>query len=101
MYVQYLKLMTAYMTSYTTSAHQTPQRQTCESFFFNFYTIPLQDNLGRIKVSIPETMNSSSGVQELVKGAKEKFLQQNMRVQERLESAHLGQGHWFQYWYNE
>ena len=46
--------------------------------------------MGRIKVSIPmvKTRISSSGVQELVKGAKEKFLQQNMRVQERLESAH-------------
>ena len=40
--------------------------------FCDFCTIPLQDNLGRIKVSIPGlTRISSSGVQELVKPVKE------------------------------
>ena len=58
---------------------------------FFFYTIPLQDNLGRIFFPRVKTRISSSGMQELVKGAKEKFLQENMRVQEKLESVHSGQ----------
>ena len=64
-YMQYLT--TAYMTSYTTRVHQTPQN--VRIFTLIFYTIPLQDNLSMIKVSIP-------GLKlELVKGVKEKFLQ--------------------------
>ena len=40
------------MTSSTTSAHQTPRSLTREIVFY-FYTMPLQDDLRRIKVSIP------------------------------------------------